>query len=54
MLKHNRVIPREVPHDFHVIWLTVAVKQSPFIGSEAQLDTWRSFGGQLMSSEWVF
>ena len=28
MLEHNRVIPREAPRDFHVIWLTV-VKQSP-------------------------
>ena len=33
-LEHNRVIPREAPSDFHVIWLTVVVKQSPFIGSE--------------------
>ena len=29
MLEHNRVIPREVLRDFHVIWLTVVVKQSP-------------------------
>ena len=28
-LEHNQVIPSEVPHDFHVIWLRVAVKQSP-------------------------
>ena len=34
-LEHNRVIPGEAPRDFHVIWLTVVVKQIPFIGSEA-------------------
>ena len=28
-LKHNQVIPHEAPRDFHVIWLTVVVKQSP-------------------------
>ena len=28
-LKHNRVIPSEAPRDFHVIWLTMEVKQSP-------------------------
>ena len=28
-LEHNPVIPREVPRDFHMIWLTVVVKQSP-------------------------
>ena len=29
MLEHHRVIPCEDPCDFHVIWLTVVVKQSP-------------------------
>ena len=29
MLERNRVIPREVPRDFHVICLTGVVKQSP-------------------------
>ena len=28
-LEHNRVIPREVPRDFYVIWPTAVVKQSP-------------------------
>ena len=28
-LEHHRVIPREAPRDFHVIWLTAVVKQSP-------------------------
>ena len=29
MPEHNRVIPCEAPRDFHVIWPTVVVKQSP-------------------------
>ena len=29
MLERNRVIPHEVPRDFHVIYLTGVVKQSP-------------------------
>ena len=41
-----------VLRDFHVIGLTMMVKRAPFLGSEAQIDTWRATN-ELKAGVWV-